>query len=194
MLWSSASVAGKPAILIVDASANSGGWESDFCDRLYATMKRRGILLRGSGPLRVERPEDMAPELEHQDSFNCVLLFGRSADSGSGEAPGLGSYWRWLDERGDILPKLFVACSWESYAPEMSEEILKSTESFAPLAIAQQTSLTPREAALYYLKFFTELELHSAEEITGKMVWFSASKAKELLRKRRLTGKFGVRC
>ena len=194
MLWSSASVAGKPSILIVDASGNSAGWESGFCDQLYGSMKRRGILLKGSGPLGVGRPEDLVPELERQSSFNCLLLLGHSAGRGNEGVPGLGSYWRWLNDRCDILPKLFAACSWESYAPEVSEEILKSAESFAPLAIAQQTSLNPREAGLYLLKFFTELELHSSEEVTGKMVWFSASKAKELLRKRRLTGKFGVRC
>ena len=44
------------------------------------------------------------------------------------------------------------------------------------------------------LKFFTEMGLHSSDDITGKMVWFSCSKARELLRRRRLVGKVGVRC
>ena len=44
------------------------------------------------------------------------------------------------------------------------------------------------------MEFFTELELHFEDSITGKMVWFSGSKARELLRRGRLLGKSGVRC
>lgn len=185
MLWSSASVSGRPVLLMIDASGDSQGWEAEFCRRMYTIVRRRGLYLTGSGPLQVNGPGKLRPHLEHQDSFNCMLLFG----SGS----VLGSYWRWLNAQSDLLPKLFVACSWESYDPVTSDEILKAEETFAPLALAQQTPLTPRESGLYLLKFFTELELHSSDEITGKMVWFSASKAKELLRRRRLEGKFGVR-
>ena len=54
--------------------------------------------------------------------------------------------------------------------------------------------LTPREAGLYFLKFFIELHLHAPSEISGRMVWFSASKAAALLRRRGLPGTVGLRC
>ena len=190
MLWSSASVSGRPVLLIIDASCNFLGWESDFCQRIYNSMSRRDLRLSGSGPAQVGRPEELSQHLEGQDTFNCMLLFNH----GRPDQWDLRSYWRWLKDRAGLLPKLFVACSWENYDPITSEEILNSEETFAPLALAQQTPLTPRESGLYLLKFFTELGLHSEDNITGKMVWFSAFKAKELLRRRRLEGKFGARC
>ena len=194
MLWSSNSIPGKPTILLVDASCNRGGWEFDFCDRLYASMKRRGLLLKVSAPVRVERPEELLPHLEPQHDFNCMLLF----DHGEGEyaAPetNLTSYWTWLNSRVQPPGLLFAACMWESFDPTVSQEILGSGESFAPLALAPQTPLTPREAGLFFLKFFIELDLHSGDAITGRMVWFACSKARELLRRRRLTGKVGARC
>jgi hypothetical protein len=54
--------------------------------------------------------------------------------------------------------------------------------------------MSAREAGLFYLKFFTELNLHSKDHISGKMVWFSFSKAKEFLKRRRYSAKFGARC
>ena len=186
MLWSSASVSGRPVLLIVDASSNTLGWESEFCRRMYTIMRSRGLHLVGSGPVQVAEPGELMPHLENQDSFNCILLFS------TGRV--LGAYWRHLGAQKGFLPKLFVACSWEDYDPVTADEILKTDETFAPLALAQQTPLTQRESGLYLLKFFIELELHSSDNINGKMVWFSASKAKELLRRRRLEGKFGVRC
>ena len=82
----------------------------------------------------------------------------------------------------------------EDYDPETTHDILKSPTNFAPLAVAQGSPLTPREAGLFFLKFFIELDLHSSDEISGRMVWFSWSKARELLRRRRLTGVVEVRC
>lgn len=193
MLWSSVSIPGKPTILVVDASCNLGGWEFEFCDRLFATMKRRNLLLQGGTPSRVERPDDLLAHLEPQEAFNCILLFSQADATPLPPEATLRNYWEWLNSH-IRLPKLFAACTWERYDPEMSQEILKSPKTFAPLALAPQSPLTPREAGLFSLKFFTEMDLHSSDSVTGKMVWFSCSKARELLRRRRLSGKVGVRC
>ena len=106
----------------------------------------------------------------------------------------MASYWAWLNSQVELPPLVFAACTWESYDPSVSREILESPDTFAPLALAPQSPLTPREASLFLLKFFTELDLHSTDSITGRMVWFSHSKARELLRRRRLAGKVGLRC
>ena len=194
MMWNSVSIPGKPRILVVDASNNLGAWEWEFCNRLYASLKRRKLGLVGTAPVRAERPEDLTPHLGATDAGNCILLFCQGSDELVPPEASMRSYWAWLNSCAGQVPKLFAACTWEGYDPVVSQEILGSSESFAPLALAQQSPLTPREAGLYFMKFFTELELHSEDSITGKMVWFSGSKARELLRRRRLPGKFGVRC
>ena len=194
MMWRSVSIPGKPTILMVDASRNLMGWEFEFCDRLGTNMRRRGLLLKDSAPVRVDWPEDLAPHLEPQDTFNCILLFSHA--EGEQVPPGarLTNYWSWLNQQVALPPKLFASCTWENYDPDTTREILESPDSFAPLALAPESPLTPREAGLFFLKFFTELALHSVDAVTGRMVWFSSSKARELLRRRRMAGKLGVRC
>ena len=76
----------------------------------------------------------------------------------------------------------------------MGSELLRGSTDLAPFALAPTSPLTPREAGLYFLKFFIELHLHAPSEISGRMVWFSASKAAALLRRRGLAGTVGVRC
>ena len=194
MFWSTVSIVGKPTILVVDASRNLEGWEFEFCDRLFTAMRRRGLLVHGNVPVRVEAPEALAQHLKPDTAFNCILLLGHGEGERVSQEAKLRNYWAWLNSGVLLEPKLFAACTWQSYDPVASREILESTKSFAPLALAPQSPLTPREAGLFFLKFFTELELHSASSITGKRVWFSSSKAKVLLQKRRLMGKVEVRC
>ena len=193
MMWSSVSIPGKPRILVVDASHDLGAWEWEFCNRRRASLERRKLRLVGSAPVQVERPEDLTPHLGAEDAGNCIPLFCQGRDQLVPPEASMRNYWAWLNSCGGQVPKLFAACTWEGYDPVVSQEILGS-ESFAPLALAQQSPLTPREAGLYFMKFFTDLELHSEDSITGKMFWFSGSKARELLLRRRLLGKFGVRC
>jgi hypothetical protein len=90
-------------------------------------------------------------------------------------------------------PKLVALCTWEEYLADLSQDVL-DCKGRAPLSVVQQSPLTQRAAGLYLMKFFAELDLHSTDEITGKIVWFSASKAREVLTRRKLGGKFGVRC
>ncbi len=194
MLWSSVSIAGNPTILVVDASHNLRGWEFEACDHVFSSMKRRRLLLKGSEPVQVECPDDLVPHLEPLDEYNCILLFSHGEGELVASDSNLRGYWELLNSYCTTSPKLFAACSWDSYDSEVSQEILDSPQSFAPLALAPQSPLTPREGFLFSLKFFTELNLHSEESITGKMVWFSCSKARELLRRRYLSGKVGLRC
>ena len=191
MLWSSASIPGKPALLIVDASGDVQGWESQFCDRIYSSLRKRGLDLKSEGPVRVREPGELSPHLRDA-GLNSILLLGHGGGGTSGE--GIEAYWSWLAEREGLPPLLLAVCTWESHAPALTDRVLGGSDGFAPLSVAQKSPLGPREAGLYFLKFFTELDLHSEDAITGRMVWFSDSKARELLKRRRLPGLVGVRC
>ncbi len=192
MLWSSASIPGKPALLVVDASGDVQGWESQFCDRIYSSLRKRGLGLKSDGPVRVREPGELAPHLKAGAGLNSVLLLGHGA--GGASAEGVGAYWSWLAGQEGLPPLLLAVCTWESHDPALTDRVLGGSDGFAPLAVAQKSPLGPREAGLYFLKFFTELDLHSEDAITGRMVWFSDSKARELLKRRRLPGLVGVRC
>ena len=193
-MWSPQTIPGKPTILMVDASSNFDGWESEFCDRLFTSMSRRGIQLKGSSTARVKSPEELLPHLEPRHAFNCILVFGHDKEDSESQGANLNSFWTWLSTHAQLSNVLFAACSWEKYDAGLSREILEAPESFATMALAPQSALSPREASLFFLKFFTELDLHSTDSITGKMVWFACSKSRELLRRRRLSGKVGARC
>ena len=194
MLWSSASIPGKPALVVVDASLDLHGWESQFCDRLYSILKKRNLCLKSDGPVRVKAPGELEPHLKGAGAFNSILLLGHGDQEGPGPSKGVGAYWSWLASQEWLPPLLLAVCTWESHDPALSDRILGGSDGFAPLAVAQKSPLSPREAGLYFLKFFTELDLHSKEAVTGRMVWFSDSKARELLKRRRLPGLVGARC
>jgi len=193
MLWSATVIEGRPTLLVVDASRNLAGWESGFCDRLFTTMRRRGMGLVGAGPLRAGHLEELSPHLDAIDDANCVLIVTHDSETNPPSSVELLGYWEWMNAhvRG---PKLFAGCSWRSYDPEVSQAILGGAPHFAPLAVAPRSPVAPREGGLYFMKFFTELDLHAEKELSGRMAWFSGSKARELLRRRRLGGVFGVLC
>jgi hypothetical protein len=194
MLWSSASIPGSPALLVIDTSHNLHGWESEFSDRIYSGLRKRGLCLKSEGPVRVDSPEELAPHLKDAAGLNSILLLGHGIEESLAPDERLEAYWEWLDGQDWLSPLLSAVCMWESYDPGLSERILAASDGFAPMAVAQKSPLSPREAGLYFLKFFTELDLHSKEAITGRMVWFSDSKARELLKRRRLPGVVGARC
>jgi hypothetical protein len=170
-MWSSVNIAGSPRILLVDAT------EDVLSDRLYKALKKTGLQMELDAPLKIQSSAELSRLKEYQ--FNCILLF---VDLEKDVVDALRSQ--------QLPPYLLAVSATERFDPEVSESILKSN----PLAIAPLSIMSPREAGLFYLKFFTELKLHSTDSISGKMVWFSFSKAKELLKRRRYTAKFGVRC
>ena len=191
-MWSATAIEGPPLVLLVDASRNVAGWESEVCSRLFTAMTRRGIKLLEEGPLGMSGPDDLKGHLESLASANCILLLGHGGETMPPADVEVRGYWDWL--RANVAgPKLFVCCSWESYGSDLTEQILKVPNEFAPIAIAQQSPVTAREGALFFLKFFIELHLHSEEQMTARMAWFSWSKAKELLKRRRLQASFGLR-
>ncbi len=191
-MWSSTTIPGKPAILVVDGSRNREGWESEFCQRLFGTFRRKSFQLVGDAPAQTESPADLQ-RVDLREP-NCILLFAYGATDREPPGPHLRDYLDWLKSQSEWGKVLLATCSWSNYDPDTTQEILNSATTFAPFALAQDSPLTAREAGLFFLKFFTELNLHSADDISGRMVWFSCSKAQELLRRRRLTGKVKVRC
>ena len=179
-------------MLVVDASSNAAGWETEFSNRLFTAMTRRGLRVLGERPFTVSDPEGLSAHQQSLEAANCLLILGPASVPSEDAAPGVASHWAWLKAHVSG-PKLLAVCSWASYSAELAEEILRAPTEFAPLAVAQESPVTAREAGLFLLKFFTELDLHSDEQMTGRMAWFSGSKAKELLKRRRLEGRFGVR-
>jgi hypothetical protein len=150
--------------------------------------------LAGEGPLKVDRPQDLSEVFKGERAFNCIFLVGHGWGAHIPEESKLSSFWTWLSNHDGLTPKLLAVCTFEDHDTDTSRSILSAEDSFAQLAIVPQSPLSPRAAGLFFMKFFTELSLHSADAITGRMVWFSRSKATELLRKRHLPGEIGARC
>jgi len=192
-MWSQTTIPGEPRLLIVDGSGDVQGWEAGFCDRIWNVLARKGFRLVGEAPLRVRNPEDLAEPCRVQDSFNCMFLACHGQATHSNHS-SLAAYWDWLSQQQGLDPKLLAVCTWEDHDADTSESILESGDNVASLAIAPQSPLSPRAAGLFYMKFFTELGDHSSGSINGRMVWFSCTKARELLRRRRLPGQIGMRC
>ena len=194
MIWSQITIPGKPRLLIVDGTRNVQGWEREFSHRMFTVLKRKGLGLIGETPLQPSHPQDLGEVLEDQDAFNCLFLLCHGVGSDAPEGSNLAAYWDWLSHSDLTTPKLFAVCTFETHDPETSRLILLAKDSFAKIAIVPGSSLSQRAAGLFYLKFFTELDLHADDSIMGKMVWFSQAKAKELLKKRNLPGQLEVRC
>ena len=191
-MWSQTTIPGKLGLLVIDACRNDRGWESDFCSRIFNVLRRKQMALVGDSPLRVDRPQGLSEALQEQSAFNCVFLVGHAAQIG--EESKLSGYWEWLSRLDGLEPKLLAVCTFEDHDPDTSRSILSAEDSFARLAVVPQSALSPRAAGLFFMKFFTELDFHAPDTITGRMVWFSHAKARELLKKRRLPGEIGMRC
>ncbi|MBM3925003.1 MAG: hypothetical protein FJ320_03305 [SAR202 cluster bacterium] len=189
MMWSPTVVEGKPRLLVIDASRNAAGWEAEAAGRFASTMLRRGIDVMGGVPLRVASPEELEGYGRQFAEANCLVLLTQGQ---AGGAADLKAYWEWL--AGHVSgPKLVTACSWGDYDASVNGLILGKQQTFAPLSVAPRAPVSQREGSLFLLKFFIELALHTEGQMTGKMVWFSWSKARALLKRRRLNDNFGVR-
>ncbi len=156
-------------------------------------MLRHGIHFATDLPFRAEKPEDLIPRFDPQDGFNCILLLCHGAGERVSQEARLSSYWEWLNGYPWQNPKLFAALTWQSYDADASREILESSNSFAPIALAPTSSVTPRLGGLFIVKFFSELHLHSFDSISSGMVKFSYAKAKHLLERRGVSGAVGLR-
>ena len=193
MFWSQRAVPGKLRVLAVDGSRNALGWEAAFCDRVCAVLGRKHVALVAGSPVRVGGPEELADALRG-GAFNCIMLFCHGDGEQVPRGSTLRAFWEWLAARDDLTSKLLAVCTWESADPEAARSILTANESFAQLAVVSGLPLSPRAAGLFFMKFLTELDLHSEDSVTGKMVWFSHAKAREILKRRQLGGEIGMRC
>jgi hypothetical protein len=192
MMSSSIIIGAPPVLLLVDVSRNHAGWESAFCDRLFIAMVRRRLMLLGDSCVRVVAPDQLELHLASLARANCVLLFGQSMEAANGVDVGMLNYIAWF-KANVVGPKLLVVCSWQNYDPTLPDELLKGPDDFVSIALTQQSPVTSQEAGLFFLKFFTELAIHSEDHISGRMAWFSWLKATELLKRRRLNARFSLR-
>ena len=192
MFWSQTTIPGKPRLLVVDGSRNALGWESDFCDRISNVLARKEVGLVTGRAVRLNGPEELAPLLRDGQA-NCIFLLCHANSHGNGTAT-LADYWKWLAARNDLTEMLLAVCTYQEHDAETAQAILDAGDGFAKLAVAQQSDMSLRAAGLFFMKFFTELDLHAYDSITGKMAWFSHSKAREILKRRNLPGRMGLRC
>ena len=110
-MWSQTTIPGKPRLLIVDGSGNVQGWESEFCDRIWNVLTRKGFQLVGDAPLRTRQPQDLAELYRDQDSFNCLFLACHSDPEQSLDSSLLSVYWDWLSQEESRYPKLLAVCT-----------------------------------------------------------------------------------
>lgn len=162
---------------------------ADVARRLVDVLAKREIPMIGSqssvvGDGGLQR---FASEVH---AASCIVLIGDS----DGHPGACLDAWRWLDANAPD-PTLIVACQLGVPDPALTDAMLNTNPAFAPIALAQQTPVTPRAAALFLMKFLTELHLHTDQgnSISGRMAWFSHRKAAELLKRRRLDATFGLR-
>jgi hypothetical protein len=190
LFWSEVTVQGRPRVLLLDAVSDRDGWEAEATQRIAASLVRRDIPVVGGTPVVVAGAGDIAAAIEPTGDFNCIFLTARAEGS-----PTAAECWRALQDglAGEI--KLFAMCTWDSADPVVSAEVLGGEETFAPVAVAQQEPMSGRGASLFFMKFFAELDMHSesTNSMSGKMVWFGHSKAREIMRRRHYDGRVGLR-
>ena len=188
--WSQIAVPGRPRVLVLDATRNREGWEADSCNRVSNSLVRREIPVVGGGPLPAGTPAELGKALQPTDGYNCIFLCARA----DGEW-AVADCWAELKTGLAGTSKLLAICTWDGVDAETSEEVLRADDSFAVLAASQQSPLSVRAAGLFFMKFFAELDLHShaSNSMTGKMVWFGHSKAREILRRRKYEGRVGLK-
>lgn len=181
---------GRPRVLILDAAGDRDGWEAEATAHISNSLTRRDIPVIGGAPVLVTGPDDIAAAIESADDFNCIFLTARADGS-----PSAAECWSTLQEQLSGSSKLLAMCTWDTADPDMSEHALKDESTFAPVAVVQQEPMSGRGASLFFMKFFAELDMHSesTNSMTGKMVWFGHSKAREIMRRRNYEGRVGLR-
>lgn len=190
LFWSDVTIPGRPRVLVLDAVADRSGWEAEACERIVASLVRRKIAVVGGSPIPVAGADDLRSAAGSAEDFNCVFLSARADAS-----PSAAECWAALQDCLAGESKLFAVCTWDSADPDVSADVLGAGVTFAPMAVAQQEPMTGRGASLFFMKFFAELDMHSEStgSLTGKMVWFGHSKAREIMRRRHYDGRVGLR-
>ena len=194
MFWSEITIPGEPKVMFIDTCQNLQGWETDFGDRIAKVLMGKDTKLLEDRVIRINNRSELVSQFHEKDSFNTIFLLCHEGQTGIPEELQLRNLWEWIVNFAQLPPKLFVACTCDYVETRVSEGILENKDTFSQLALVPQLQLPIRSAGLFFMKFFSELQLHAQESITGKMVWFSHSKAREILRRRNLSGKVGLKC
>ena len=176
------------SLLILDATDEHTGSEADISTRLQITLSKRGLPFAAPSSIAIASPADLSAHDDVLASASCVVVLG-STDAHPGLCLGI---WNALANH-DPTPKLAIACQFGAHDPTLTDTVLNAASVWAPIAIAPQSPVGHRDGGLFLLKFLTEVQLHSGEQITGRMAWFSWKKAGELLKRRSLVAQFGLR-
>ena len=182
-MFSTSAIERSLCLLLIDATGNSGGWEWDVSDKLMRVLGKRGLVLAEEQVIAITSVSDLAAHASSLGAASCVVLFCSGDDV---------DVWHWLTTNVNGS-KLAVVCQWGDQARVMADAVLKVPDAWAPIAVAADSAVAPREGALFLLKFLTELNLHSDNRMTGRMAWFAWTKANELLKRRRMTARFELR-
>ena len=73
IFWGQASVAGRPRVLVLDATHDREGWEAETCARVSNSLVRRDIPVLDGGPITVRSPDDLEGILQPHDRYNCIF-------------------------------------------------------------------------------------------------------------------------
>ncbi len=171
------------SLLLIDSTCNAQGWEWSVSRRLVSVLAKRGVVFADEEVIAITEANELENHLLSLETATCVVLLSRGDNQG---------VWDWLQAKIDS-PKIAVVCHWGEATPDLTDAVLKAVGGWAPIAVAPESAIEPREGALFLLKFLTEMYLHSNGRMTGRMVWFAWRKANELLKRRRMGAIFGLR-
>jgi hypothetical protein len=186
-MWSTASIPGKPVVSIAEKCHSDTLNGTAFATNLAQKLQRRAVTLATSGPVPILHPYTLSAVIE---KANCLLLIWPVSEGDTNHS--LLEFWdvlRGLSERRPLLVAILTGLGHE---PNLSK-IVEMDHDRIPFLITQTGPISFNEAETYILKFFAELSLHSSDNISGKMVWFSAAKATTLLNGRGIPSPFAVR-
>ena len=186
-MWSSAFIPGKPVVSVIAIEETETATGLATTSRLSQKLKRRKIALGSSNLASVLHAN--TPPTSTADS-NCFLLVWTTFEGRANDC--LSTIWESLLQRSKSGP-ILVALLGGVDADPAFEQIIETPGPTIPFLLTQTRSVPFHHGEAYILKFFSELALHSPDNISGKMVWFSATKAAALLKTRGVATAFTLR-
>ena len=186
-MWSTASIPGKPVVSIATKCHSDMLNGNVFATNLAHKLQRRTVTLATAGPVPILNPQTLSAVIEEA---NCLLLIWPVSDGDTNHS--LLEFWNGLLGLPGLRPLLVAILTGPGHEPNL-RKIEEMDHDRIPFLITQTGPISFNEAEAYILKFFAELSLHSSDNISGKMVWFSAAKATTLLNGRGIPSPFAVR-
>ena len=183
-MWSSAFISGKPVVNVKAIEETGTRTGVATAKRLSQKLKRRKVTLASSELGSVVHPNSLATSMA---ASNCFLLVWTTSEGRSNDC--LSTVCQSLLQRSKSGPILVALLAGLDTDPDF-EGLIETHEQTIPFLLTQTRSVPFHHGEAYILKFFSELALHSTENLSGKMVWFSAAKAAALLKTRGLASPF----